>query len=75
VAKLMMIFFWYNAKTVAGSYIRVRMGDLIVWAPKLDPNLTKIPLESSHQELLIGVIKMRWFQCEMILYSFMKVKM
>jgi hypothetical protein len=27
------------AKTVAGSYIMVRMGDLMVWALKLDPNL------------------------------------
>jgi hypothetical protein len=29
---------------------------------------TKIPLESSDQGLSIGVIKMQWFYCEMILY-------
>jgi hypothetical protein len=27
------------AKTVAGSYMRVTMGDLRIWALKLDPNL------------------------------------
>jgi hypothetical protein len=29
---------------------------------------TKIPLESSDQGLSIGVIKMQWFCCEIILY-------
>jgi hypothetical protein len=32
-------YFWWAAKTVAGSYMRVTMGDLLVWALKLDPSL------------------------------------
>jgi hypothetical protein len=34
-----LIYFWWSAKTVAASYMRVTMGDLMVWALKLDPNL------------------------------------
>jgi hypothetical protein len=34
-----IIFFWWTAKTVAGSYMRVTMGALMVWALKLDQNL------------------------------------
>jgi hypothetical protein len=45
------------AKTVAGSYMRVTMGDLLVWALKLDPSLHQDTIEeSSHQGLSIGVI-------------------
>jgi hypothetical protein len=35
---------------------------------------TKISLESSDQGLSIGVIKMQWFDCEIILYQFLKVQ-
>ena len=31
-----LIYFWWAAKTVAGSYMRDTMGKLIVWALKLD---------------------------------------
>jgi len=31
--------FWWVAKTIAGSYMRVTMGKLIVRALKLDPSL------------------------------------
>ncbi len=34
-----LIYFWWAAKTVAGSHMRVTMGDLMVWALKLDPSL------------------------------------
>ena len=34
-----IIYFWWAAKTIAGSYMRVTMGKLMVWALKLDPNL------------------------------------
>ena len=36
-----LIFFRWEAKTIAGSYTRVRMGKLMVWALKLDPNLNQ----------------------------------
>jgi hypothetical protein len=36
-----IIFFRWAAKTIAGSYMRVRMGKLMVWALKLDPNLNQ----------------------------------
>jgi hypothetical protein len=36
---MIIYFFWWMAKTVAGTYMRVTMGDLMVWALKLDPNL------------------------------------
>ena len=37
---MILINFWWAAKTVAGSYyMRVTMGDLLVWALKLDPSL------------------------------------
>jgi hypothetical protein len=36
---MILIYFWLVAKTVAGSYMRVTMGDLLVWALKLDPSL------------------------------------
>jgi hypothetical protein len=37
---MMILFFcWWTAKTIAGSYMRVTMGDLLVWGQKLDPNL------------------------------------
>jgi hypothetical protein len=51
-----LIFFRWAAKTIAGSYMRVTMGKLMVWALKLDPSLTRIPNESPHQGLSIGVI-------------------
>ena len=35
----MILIFLVGGKTVAGSYIRVTMGDLLVWGQKLDPNL------------------------------------
>jgi hypothetical protein len=31
--------FWWAAKTIAGSYMRVMMGKLMLWALKLDPSL------------------------------------
>ena len=62
------IYFWWAAKTIAGSYMRVTMGKLMVWALKLDPNLNRIPNESPHQGLSIGVIIMGGFRCKMILY-------
>jgi hypothetical protein len=34
----------------------------------------KILLESSDQGLSIGVMKIQWFQCKIILYSFLKVQ-
>ena len=34
-----LIYFWWGAKTRAGSYMRVKMGKLMVWALKLDPSL------------------------------------
>jgi hypothetical protein len=49
---MILIFFWWAAKTVAGSYMRVTMGDLLVWALKLDPSL--------HQET-IGKLSSRAF--------------
>ena len=33
-----LVYFWWAAKTIAGSYMRVTMGKLMVWALKLDPN-------------------------------------
>jgi hypothetical protein len=36
---MVLIYFWWAAKTVAGSYMRVTMGDLLVLALKLDPSL------------------------------------
>ena len=33
-----LIYFWWAAKTIAGSYMRVTMGKLMVWALKLDPS-------------------------------------
>ena len=36
---MILVYFWWAAKTVAGSYMRVTMGDLLVWALKLDPSL------------------------------------
>jgi hypothetical protein len=36
---MILIYFWWAAKTVAGIYMRVTMGDLLVWALKLDPIL------------------------------------
>jgi hypothetical protein len=47
VAKLMMIliFFWWTAKTVAGSYMRVTMGDWLVWDQFLDPNVNQDTIE------------------------------
>ena len=36
---MILIYFWWVAKTVAGSYMRVMMGDLLVWALKMDPSL------------------------------------
>ncbi len=36
-----LIYFWWEAKTIAGSYTRVVMGKLMVWALKLDPNLNQ----------------------------------
>ena len=48
-----------SAKTVAGSYMRVMMGDLLVWALKnWTKTSSKIPLGSRHQEPLIGIIIM-----------------
>jgi hypothetical protein len=35
---MILIYFW-AAKTVAGSYMRVMMGNLLIWALKLDPSL------------------------------------
>jgi hypothetical protein len=32
-------FFVHAAKTIAGSHMRVAMGDLMVWAQKLDLSL------------------------------------
>ena len=51
---MILINFWWAAKTVADSYMRVMMGEFLVWALKLDPSL--------HQKLSlrafdIGVIK------------------
>ena len=42
-AKLMkmLIYLWWAAKTIAGSYMSVAMGTLMVWALKLDPNLNQ----------------------------------
>jgi hypothetical protein len=39
MAKLMIYFFLWTAKTVAGSYMRVTMGDWLVWDQFLDPNV------------------------------------
>ncbi len=36
---IILIYFWWAAKTIAGSYMRVTIGDLPVWGQKLDPNL------------------------------------
>jgi hypothetical protein len=55
------------AKTVAGSYMRVTMGEWLVWGQISDQTSTKIPLESSDQGLSIGVIKVKLFNCKMIL--------
>ena len=38
---MILIYLWWAAKPVAGSYMRVTMGDLLVWALKLDPSLHK----------------------------------
>jgi hypothetical protein len=34
-----LIYFWWAAKTIAGSYMKVMMGKLMVWALKLNPSL------------------------------------
>ena len=36
-----LIYFCWEAKTIAGSYMRVAMGKLMVCALKLDPNLNQ----------------------------------
>ena len=36
---MIIIYLWWAAKTIAGSYMRVAMEKLMVWALKLDPNL------------------------------------
>jgi hypothetical protein len=43
MAKLMMILliFWWKAKTVAGSYMRVTMGEWLVWGQISDPNVNQ----------------------------------
>jgi hypothetical protein len=43
MAKLMMIllFFWWTAKTVAGSYMRVTMGEWLVWGQISNPNVNQ----------------------------------
>ncbi len=65
-----------GAKTAAGSYMRVAMGDLLVWALKLDPILHQDTIvESQHLGLSSCVIKTKWLQCEIIIYSFWKFKM
>jgi len=57
---MILIYFWWAAKTAAGSCMRVILGDFLVWAlgskigPKPPPRYTIE--ESSHQELSIGVI-------------------
>ncbi len=55
-----------TAKTDADSNSRVMMGDWLVGGQFLDPNVNKIQLEISHQRLLIDVIKIWWFLCEII---------
>jgi hypothetical protein len=43
MAKLMMMLyiFWWMAKTVAGSYMRVTMGEWLVWGQISDPNVNQ----------------------------------
>jgi hypothetical protein len=36
---MMMYFFWWTAKTVAGSYMRLTMGEWLVWGQISDPNV------------------------------------
>ena len=38
---MILILFWWTAKTVAGSYMRVTMGDWLVWDQFLDPNVNQ----------------------------------
>ncbi len=39
---MIIIYFWLAAKTVADSYMRIKMRDLLVWALKLDPSLHQL---------------------------------
>ncbi len=36
---MILIYLWWTAKTIAGSYMRVMMGKWMVEALKLDPSL------------------------------------
>ena len=64
-----LVYFWWAAKTIAGSYTRVTMVKLMVWALKLDPSLNQdTPNENPHQGLSIGVIIMWGFRCKILLY-------
>jgi hypothetical protein len=56
------------AKTVAGSYMRVMMGDLMVWALKLDPNNHQNIIGKLSSKAFEWCKKMQWFLCERILY-------
>jgi hypothetical protein len=38
---MILIFFWWMAKTVAGSYMRVTMGEWLVWGQISDPNVNQ----------------------------------
>jgi hypothetical protein len=62
-----LIYIWWAAKTIAGSYMRVAMGKLMVWALNWTQTYTRIPNESPHQGLSIGVIIMGGFRWKMIL--------
>jgi hypothetical protein len=44
------------AKTVAGSYMRVMIGDLMVWALKLDTNLHQNTIGKLSSRAFDGVI-------------------
>jgi hypothetical protein len=38
---MILIFFWWTAKTVAGSYMRVTMREWLVWGQISDPNINQ----------------------------------
>ncbi len=63
-----LIYFWWAAKTIAGSYTRVTMGKLIVWALKLDPSLHQDTKWKPTSRAFDGVIIMGGFRCKILLY-------
>ncbi len=59
------IFFLADGKTIEQlADMRVKMGDLLVWGQKLDPNLNQDTLGKTTSGISTVLIILQWFQCE-----------